>query len=151
MTDASPLPNPRSGVPLPWLEVLETGYAEIDSDHRRLVDDTNALLEALSEAASRPDLPARLRAMEAACAAHFRREEALLEREGFLASAAHRQEHLRIEGEIAGLVARLDRQEPTADAAETAEAVLAFRLLLLEHLLYYDLAYKSHLQDRQGR
>jgi len=29
--------------------------------------------------------------------------------------------------------------------------VLAFRILLLEHLLYYDLAYKSYLQNRLGR
>jgi len=144
-------PDPRTGTRLPWLDVLETGRDEIDADHRRLIDDTNALLEALAATAPRRELLARLRAMQTACSEHFRREEALLEREGFQNLAAHRDEHRRVEGEIAGLVAQLGGEVPPARTAEAEEAVLAFRILLLEHLLYYDLAYKSYLQNRLGR
>lgn len=89
--------------------------------------------------------------MQTACSEHFRREEALLAREGFRSLAAHRDERHRVEAEIAGLVARLGEETPPARPAEAQEAVLAFRILLLEQLLYYDLAYKSYLQNRHGR
>lgn len=49
--------------PMPWLPVLETGHAEIDLQHRELVDDANAVLEQVIQRSDWPKLVAAVERM----------------------------------------------------------------------------------------
>lgn len=134
--------------PVPWLEVLETGWSAVDEAHHRLVDHANALLELLERDRDRTDVAAMAAVMRADCVAHFREEEKIMAAAGFAGVMRHRAEHLRIEREICGIA---DGLRSAAAPSHLHILVLAFRGLLLDHLLRYDLSYKSHLMNLQGR
>lgn len=133
---------------LPWIAALETGIPEIDSDHRQLVDGANRLLEGLFAEQPWPEILDQLAAMRDQCFAHFAREERLLKMEEFPKFAPHAAEHRRIEGEIDAIKAGVEAAPERTDLA--VELVLSFRALLIDHLIRYDLAYKSHLQARRN-
>lgn len=141
---SGPLPPP-----LVWLDAFAIGVPEIDADHRLLIDDAAVIVELIRTARPWPDVESRAQLMARRCGEHFRREEAILERDGYRALAAHRQEHARIEAEIQAVLPRLAAggDEPTP---AMIEAGLYFRTMLIDHLLRHDLAYKSHLLYRRG-
>lgn len=138
-------PGPDDLPPLNWLAALETGVHEIDSDHRKLIDDANLVHAALLRGGPILELA---EAMRADCRAHFAREEELLGRHSFAALAAHAAEHRRFERELDDLVARI--ANAGADAEARRDPGLRLRWLLLDHFLHYDLRYKSYLIDKLG-
>jgi hemerythrin-like metal-binding protein len=131
--------------PLNWLAALETGVAEIDADHRKLIDDANLVLAALKRGGPILELA---QAMRADCRDHFRREERVLGRHEFPELARHAEEHRRLERELDDLVARI--AEAGADAEARRDPALRLRWLLLDHFLHYDLGYKSHVLHKLG-
>lgn len=141
-TDAAPFE-------LEWMESLEIGVPEIDRDHKGLIEDANAITRALVDGQDRGAIIDSVARMEHDCTAHFRREEAILRRNRFAEREAHAAEHRRIEHEIAEIKSMLQ----TIDGPEhlVRELALSFRTILIDHLLRYDLKYKSHLMDRRGR
>ncbi len=136
---------PRIG----WIAALETGIAEIDADHRQLVEDADALVTALTTRRPWPEVIALLRRMQADCIAHFAREDRWFAETRFPGAAAHTARHRALEGEIADILAAVEATAEFTPAA--AEMALAFRGLLIDHFLRQDLAYKSHLQAHLGR
>jgi hemerythrin len=135
--------------PIRWSEVLETGHAEIDDDHRRLVDDVNALRQGVADDLPWAELVARAKRMAEDCAGHFRREEAVLAREAFPGLEPHAEEHRRLERSIGDIIYLMENASPGSPLK--LELLGSFRTLLIDHLLRYDLDYKSHLMFRQGR
>lgn len=136
--------------PLVWIDAFTIGVPEIDADHRLLIEDAAAIVELLRGGRPWPEVEARARLMARRCSEHFRREEAILDRDGFAELAAHKGEHARIEAEMQDIAARLGGAggQPTP---AMVEAGLYFRAMLIDHLLRYDLAYKSHLLYRRGK
>lgn len=142
-------PGESAPFELAWMESLEIGVPEIDRDHKNLIEDANAITRALVEGRDRNVIVDRIARMRRDCSAHFRREEAILRRDRFTGLEAHVAEHRRIECEIDDISDML----LTMDGPEQLmqELVLSFRTILIDHLLRYDLRYKSHLLDRRGR
>ncbi len=134
---------------LPWAPAWEIGVQEIDDDHRLLIDQSNALFEALAEARPKAEIMAIVGRMESACWEHFRREEAILREARYEEADEHAAEHRRIERELAKAVRAMEAAE--VSAAEWKAFALSFQSTLVNHLLLYDLKYKSHLLWKRGR
>jgi hemerythrin len=147
------VPNERTAAKLPptlvWIESFEIGVPELDADHRQLIDDARAIEDAIRGGRSWPEVEAAADTMALHCSAHFRREEAVLERDSFGKHASHKIEHQRIEAEMLRVLDRIRGADPPTP--DMIEAALYFRGMLVDHLLHYDLAYKSHVLDRRGR
>ena len=147
------MPDERTAAKLPptlaWIDGFTIGVPEVDADHRQLIGDADAIVEMLRTERAWYDVESLANAMSVRCSEHFRREEALLERDHFALLADHRREHQRIEGEIRSVLARLRGADPPTP--DMIDAALYFRGMLVDHLLHYDLAYKSHVLDRRGR
>ena len=129
--------------PLPWLPVLETGHASIDSQHRQLVDDANAILALVLARADWNKLTACIGKMHRDCQLHFADENKLLSESGFSDATAHALEHERILKEVAEIHGIM-----RAAAMPTPlhwELAMTLRGLLMDHFLRYDLKYKSHV------
>ncbi len=134
---------------LQWAPAWEIGVGEIDADHRQLIDESNALFGALAQAHPKTEIMAIIGRMESGCREHFRREEAILREAQYKGAAGHAAEHRRIEREMEKVVRAMTEAE--ASAAEWKAFALAFQSTLVNHLLLYDLQYKSHLMWQRGR
>ena len=134
---------------LRWMDSLIIGVPEIDADHQQLIEDAERLRTLVRRSSPWREIMAMIEAMAERCTAHFRREEAILERDRFPSHTDHRREHARIEDQIKDIRARLrgDGAPPTPAMIEVA---LYFRSMLIDHLLRHDLKYKSHLLYVRG-
>jgi hemerythrin len=134
---------------LPWAPAWEIGVSEIDDDHRRLIDQCNALFKALAEARHKAEIMTIIRRMESESWEHFRREETILREVQYEEVDEHAAEHRRIERELEKAIGAIETAE--ASVAEWQTFALSFQSTLVNHLLLYDLKYKSHLLWKRGR
>lgn len=134
---------------LPWAPAWEIGIREIDDDHRLLIDQSNALFEALAEARPKAEIMAIVRRMESECWEHFRREEAILREAQYDEVDQHAAEHRRIEEELGKAIRAMETAE--VSAAEWKTFAFSFQSALVNHFLLYDLKFKSHLLWKRGR
>ena len=77
---------------LHWVPELDTGIAEIDTQHRRIVDYINKLLE-LRASHNREALGEVIAEMVDYTMSHFAFEEALIENAGYMFSGPHKKVH----------------------------------------------------------
>lgn len=75
-----------------WDERYETGYPEIDADHRQLVDSINRLFEAMDNGTPL-EVYGHLRVVHLYVTGHFAREEALIDQVGYPDALAHKAMH----------------------------------------------------------
>lgn len=132
-----------------WPEILETGYPEIDGDHRRLVDECNRLTCLAGDHGSWDEIVEASHALARDFTEHFRAEEQLLERTGFPRIDAHKAQHHRLEeqlNQLAGFLSSVDGSQP-----EHWTAIKSLRDTLVDVLFRHDLDYKSHLEQAAGR
>jgi len=134
---------------LPWAPAWEIGVSEIDDDHRRLIDQCNALFKALAEARPKTEIMTIIRRMESECWEHFRREETILREAQYDGTDEHAVEHRRIEREMEKAIHAMETAE--VSAAEWQTFARSFQSTLVNHLLLYDLKFKSHLLWKRGR
>ena len=76
-----------------WTDSLVLGIDEIDADHRQLITCYNDLLAACAAGVEASDFNDALAKLIAHTAYHFKHEEALMERSGYVDLDAHRVEH----------------------------------------------------------
>jgi hemerythrin len=132
--------------PIVWTPALSMGDPEVDRQHRHFIDQVNDL----SAAASHADKRALVRLTEEIAAdafTHFAYEDDLLLRLNYPDAEEHSAEHRRLEEKIDGMLPVLATADDTPRAAETIACRI--RDLLLDHLLYYDLKYKSLLDYKK--
>lgn len=77
---------------LEWRSMLEVGVAEMDDDHRRLIELLNRAQDASADDDQRASLSV-LHELQDFVAWHFAREELLMARLRYGGSGAHRNEH----------------------------------------------------------
>lgn len=92
----------------PWTEDLTTGSSLIDGDHRELVALVNALFEAMEVTQPNDVVREAMNNLIVYTRTHFGREEAEMERIGYVASLAHKFEHAKLIAQIVQLKAMLD-------------------------------------------
>lgn len=91
-----------------WTDDLHTGNALIDGDHRELIGLINTLFQAMEGGESGAALGEAMRALIGYSAQHFAREEAEMERIGYVAALAHRTEHAKLLMQVTELQEMLD-------------------------------------------
>ena len=84
-------------------EKFSLGYSVMDDTHREFVDMVNRLAEAKDD-----DFPALFNAFVLHTQDHFDREEVLMKKTSFPASAEHSADHRRILGELRHFKRRVD-------------------------------------------
>ena len=132
-----------------WIDIFETGDAELDALHRKLIEDCSALLTLLAERGPWPLIVAEAGKLVVDCIEHFRVEGDLLARIEFPRRAAHAAEHRRIERDLRSLVASMERVDGSLPEHRDLPASLGPALIDL--MVRLDLDYRSHLLHRQGR
>jgi hemerythrin len=146
---AGPRRVPSKTPHLAWLEILETGVAELDAWHRQLVNDCNRLLELIANRVLWIQVVAATALLAAKLMDHFRFEEEVMERNGFPRQESHAAEHRRIESQLTDLLAQIKE----VDGSQEEHLVLptAFKSILIDVMVRHDLDYRSHLLYRLGR
>lgn len=122
---------------MPCTEELRIGIDQIDEQHRWLVDQTNALHEALTR--SEPDravVGEILVGLLDYTMNHFIVEEELFQRYGYEGAPAHKAEHNKFTADVNSLLRRHEAGE-----AVDAEALTLLRDWLTHHILKVDKAY----------
>jgi hemerythrin-like metal-binding protein len=145
MMDAVAMPAGRAEglTPLVWASAFETGDVKVDDAHRELLVDINNLTRLLAEGGEWAQIVVMSRRLCHKCFAHFRDEEAVLERSKYRKRVAHAGEHRYIEKQIVDVLAHISGIARPSRAE--VEAVIYLRSMLIHHFFRYDIAYKSHL------
>ena len=127
---------------LHWEEGLRVGVDVMDTDHREFV----RLLGRLEEA-DPPTFDALFVELVRHTAAHFERENTLMETTGFPALAPHRAEHDRLLAELRGMAGRLAEGERAAVRRYLREDLPAW---FLNHRNTMDYVTARFVQDPHG-
>jgi len=134
---------------IPWSPAWEIGVSEIDADHHLLIDDSNALIRALMEGRSKPEIMKIVGRMESACWEHFRREETVLREAQYDEADQHAAEHRRVEEEMQKVIRAMEADDVSVNGWD--KFVIFFQSTLINHILLFDLKYKSHLLWKRGQ
>lgn len=106
-----------------WQDSFSLGIAEVDHEHKSLIDLINVLHGSLTTSARTDEIAEFLAELHASVAAHFALEERVMRQAGYREFAAHKAEHERLLDEIRGI---MDEQRSSPDA--DYERALAERL-----------------------
>ena len=110
-----------------WLDTDPVGINAIDTQHRRIVDGLNLAIGACNDRRIE-DCVSAIRGVLKTTRRHFRQEEALLRRDGFLGIEDHAAYHARLLSEVekVGRVCNSTRDWPFIEArlAEMAHFLL---------------------------
>lgn len=127
---------------MPWNEQLEIGIAEIDEQHRWLVDTTNTLHILLSTGSARADeIGQILEQLMNYTMNHFIVEEELFERLGYPESAAHKAQHNVFCERVMDLLTRHDMGETVG-----LDALNLLKSWLTNHIVKVDKQYVKHFR-----
>lgn len=128
---------------LRWLKTFETGVAEIDEDHRCLVEMIQEIQKAFEDGAM-DRTPALAAGFLGQVKAHFTREEAFLKRAEFPGLEEHSREHRKLLTKTETLMRMCEKAADREALDDTLEDLIAF---LLGDLIETDVNLKSYLQD----
>ncbi len=127
---------------MPWGEHLEVGIAEIDEQHRWLVDTTNSLHALLSTGdAQAAELGVILEQLMDYTMNHFIVEEEIFDRLGYPESDAHKAQHNIFCEKVMDLLTRHDMGETVG-----VEALNLLKSWLTNHIVKVDKQYVEHFR-----
>lgn len=127
---------------MPWTEELQVGIAEIDEQHRWLVDQTNALHDAMQGSAQPAQIGELLEGLMDYTMNHFIVEETLFIRSDYPHSEAHLAQHNLFSSQVMSLLSRHEQGE-----AVGMEALGLLKEWLIHHILKVDKAYVGHFRS----
>lgn len=125
----------------PWSEELEVGISIIDEQHRWLVDQTNALHDALRDRGGVEVIGEILEGLMDYTMNHFIVEEELFARLGYPESEAHKAYHNRFCEQVMSLLVRHEAGEQVG-----VDALELLKNWLTHHILKVDKAYVEHFR-----
>ncbi len=128
-----------------WTESLSVGLSAIDADHHRLFDMLEELRGLLASHAPGYDIGFAFERLAEFAVFHFRREEALLEGNGYPGHAAHKGQHDQFAARAGQALA--DHRAGRAGAID--HGLIDFvEAWLVEHIRNDDMAFSAFLQAR---
>lgn len=142
----SPADRRRSGAELlqiVWRQDYDMGCQAIDTQHHRLFDLGNQLIEAMTQGAPKDEVESKIADFVTLAEDHFRDEEAILQGTEFPDLAAHREQHRQLIERATTLIERHQRGQ-----LETLE-LLNFIVyeLTAQHMLGEDRKFRRYVQD----
>ena len=133
----------QSGL-LHWRDEYRVDVLRLDTQHRRMFEQANAILEAMLAAKPMDEILPLLDAMAEYAHYHFGEEEALMVRHGFPEAESHREHHARLSAQM------VEMRESFVRAAHPSEIdFLGFlQSWLVEHITGEDRAYTTFLNAK---
>jgi hemerythrin-like metal-binding protein len=134
----------RARIPpvMTWNGALATGHADIDDQHRKLIDIANRLNEAIQRGEARTGIGAMLEELIRYTAFHFEFEENLMKKAGYPDLFRHQQEHKKLVNDVLARKARFD-----SGAALSSELLSFLRDWLVNHIMKTDKALAKGLKQ----
>ncbi len=130
-----------------WTATMSIGIEAIDADHKKLFDLLDELDALLIRKASGEELENVLERLVDYTVYHFRREEALLEGNGYPAWQQHKSSHDRFVAQAADILQRFRAGQTQVVSRDIVEGV---RTWLADHVTKDDRAYEPFLRQRFG-
>jgi hemerythrin-like metal-binding protein len=120
-----------------WTEALQLGLADIDTQHKKLVDTINQLDDAINTGQDTQALSGILGNLLDYAKSHFAYEENMLKDKNYKAYPAHKAEHDALTEKLGFM-----HQAFVANQAPDSQQVLMFlKIWLEEHIMETDKAY----------
>jgi hemerythrin len=127
-----------------WLESYNTGVAQFDREHHKLVELIDVMYRAVRDKEGKETARRACTELIAYTIYHFENEELAMSAVNYPELEAHREEHNRLKAEVKELEQRLETNFP-----EAANELYRFlRQWLVNHIQECDKRYSSSLQDR---
>ncbi len=119
---------------VPWWDILKTGHAAMDADHRTLVELVNRLAEGIRDRKGKEFFDKALDDVIHNTKAHFEREEKLMAERHYPKAAQHAQEHAALIQRVLDYGIKFE-----ADAESSYAALIHFaEVWLCHHILFAD-------------
>ena len=133
---------------IPWSPIFETGHAELDAQHIRLLADGNRVKSLVDNNGSWDEIRSSVATFVKDCTEHFQYEEQVLLHTGFPRYDEHVAQHQRIVKkleELSATVAAVDGSD-----LQHRQMIGSLELTLVDIIVRHDLDYKSHLLHTAG-
>lgn len=127
-----------------WEDRFSVGIAEIDMQHRKLVQMLNELYDAMKAGKGNEMVGKILGAMIQYTAGHFATEERCMKLHGYPDFAAHKKEH----DSLTQQVLDLQEQFKTGQAALSVKVGSFLKSWLINHISGTDMAYSPYLRSK---
>ncbi len=127
-----------------WDDRYSVGVARFNEQHQRLVGMINRLDEAVHQGTERQVLLQVLSDLAGYTKTHFAEEERLMEEHGYPELASHREEHKRLNREVAGLYTSYF----TSKKPLTADMMAFLKNWLYDHIQGNDKRYQPFFSER---
>lgn len=127
-----------------WEANFETGIAQVDAEHRSLVETVNRLHDAMKQGRAKAEVAGILDFLADYTGKHFAHEESLMQRHDYPGYARHKEIHDKLVAQVTGLIGTIQK----------GEVVLSLDLMdflqdwLTRHILQEDQAFARHFRDR---
>lgn len=131
-----------------WSKDLETGNAQIDNEHKQLIQASNRLLEACAAGKGRSELANTVDFLTQYTKTHFSHEEALQVRYRYPDYANHKRYHETFIKIVENLSSRLKTEGPTVQLVAEINKQLAG--WLINHIKTEDAKVAKHIQGRMS-
>lgn len=128
-----------------WTDRFDTGIAEVDHDHRRLVDLINQLDVILSDAGDLGRVGAVVDALVDYTDYHFQREERMLDSMGYDGAVAHAEVHAQFGHFLGNLVGVCMLHPDRANLLKLSDYLKSW---LIDHILVEDMKFATLLRDQ---
>ena len=130
-----------------WGPKLQLGFAEIDKQHKRLVEIVNTLHDAMREGRGREAVAPVLNELVSYTTSHFAFEEKLMDQYGVSTSAAHKVEHKKLVSDVVDFKRKFD----AGSATITLELMEFLSSWLSNHILKTDKALVAELAAKGAK
>lgn len=130
-----------------WDSNLETGYAQIDNQHKQLVGALNSFMEAFEQGKGQSEVEKTLEFLIGYTLKHFADEEKLQIQHEYPEYLLHKRYHEEFKAVARGLEKRVAEEGPTDELMkEVAETVGSW---LLNHIQGDDFKLAAYIRTRQ--
>ena len=127
-----------------WKEAYDVNIAQIDQQHKKLVDLINALNEAMAKGRAKDVLNKILNELVAYCASHFKLEEQIMQVNGYPEYDEHKDKHDKMTAKVLSL-----KKEVAAGKKLISLDVMKFLEQWLDkHILGTDQKYAPFLKSK---
>lgn len=127
-----------------WTDAYSVGIAEIDQQHKKLIDLINALHDAMTKGQAKAVLGKILGELVNYCSSHFATEEKLFDRHGYPDAAEHKDKHQKMTSKVLALQQQFEQGKATI----TLDVMEFLQQWLDKHILGTDKKYSQFLHSK---
>lgn len=132
-----------------WTREMETGNAQIDAEHKELIQACNNLLAACAAGTGKEELAQTVDFLKQYTQTHFLHEEGLQIESGYPDYKNHKKYHEALMRVVDNLAARLKEEGPTLQLVGEINKQLG--IWLINHIKTEDTKVAQHIRDWEGR